>query len=448
MQSVARHSRHAWLAAALPVFARRYFVDEPELAGTLAAAGAELVASTRAEVEIVSRADRARAAQVIVTLDHGELDGKPYGRMVRTARHLVASAAARAEARCARRILAQRGFHTRSFLWDLEQPLRPVGGRVRPVELLPRAGLVLGARGAPAATTLEAITTEVGAAAGEAGWSFPLVQESRLVQLGRAGVLRISVGPGAQTIADQERLINDLSGRSLSPVLGLRLPAILAGGRTGLARWTLEQRLPGRRPPAPLTEPLREQCLDLLVELHGLSGPDGRDLRQDAALVADVCRRGEAAAATRLGERLWDRLRGVRRGFGHGDFWRGNLLVRDGSLTGVIDWEDACPAQLPLLDLFHLELTGSRTLAPERWGVAVTDRLLPEARAGGSRLVRGYCQRTGIDATPELLVDLGLAYWLDRVAVELRSFADRRLRPDWLEHNVIRVLGAAQAFAA
>lgn len=452
MKPAARYSRHAWLAAAVPVCARRVRVDDPELAATLAAAGAEIVDAGEADVEIVSLADRASAAQVIVTLDHG-----PQGAQrrdtealpVKTARRLAASAAARTEAHRALLTLARRGFRTRSFLWDLEQPLRSAGGKrqLRPVERFPRAALVLGVRGAPTPTTLEAIAAEAAVAAGELAWSLPLVQESRLVVLGGPGVLRVSVGPGAHTIECQERRIRELRSLLLSPVVDGRLPAILAGGSTGLARWTLEQRLPGRQPAAPLTKPLLEQCLELLVELHALGGSERRDLRQDAATVADACPAGEAAAVRRLGERLRESLRGVRRGFGHGDFWRGNLLARDGTLSGVIDWEDACAGQLPLLDLFHLELTADRTLAPAQWGAAITDRLLPAARAGGSELMRGYCQRTGVDAAPELLVDLTFAYWLERAAIELGSFADRRLRTAWMDENVVRVLDAAAALA-
>jgi hypothetical protein len=304
---------------------------------------------------------------------------------------------------------------------------------------------VLGVRGTPVLSTLEAIAAEAAVAAGETAWGLPLVQESRLVVLGGPGVLRVSVGPGAHTIEGQESRLRELRSLPLPAVLDGRLPAILAGGSTGLARWTLEQRLPGRQPAAPLTEPFLEQCLELLVELHALGGWEQRDLRQDAAIVADACRADEAAAVRRLGERLRDRLRGVRRGFGHGDFWRGNLLARGGTLSGVIDWEDACAGQLPLLDLFHLELTADRTLAAEHWGAAITDRLLPAARAGGSELVRGYCQRTGVDAAPEFLVDLAFAYWLERAALELSSFADRRMRTAWMEQNVVRVLDAAAA---
>jgi Phosphotransferase enzyme family len=454
VQTTPRYSRHAWLAAAVPVSARRFCVDDSELAETLRAAGAELGEAGDAEVAIVSLVSRAHAPQAIVCIDHGARDlrgADPPPLAVKTGRRLVASAAVRTKARRARLSLARRGYRTRSVLWDLEQPLRPTawGGRLSPAERLPRAALVLGAAGAagaagaPTPTTLDAITAEVGAA--EVEWSLPLVQESRLVMLGGPGVLRVSIGPGAQTIEDQERVIGELSTRSLPSAVEARLPAILMSGRTGLARWTLERRLPGRTPPAPLAESVLEQCLELLVDLHAVRGRDGRDLRQGAAVVADACPPDEAAAVRRLGARLVDRLADVPRGFGHGDFWRGNLLVRDGVLSGVIDWEDACPAQLPLLDLFHLELTARRLLTPEQWGTAVIDRLLPEVRAGGSRLIRAYCDRTGLQAGSGLLTDLVLAYWLDRVAVELRSFADRRLRTDWMRHNVIGVLRAAEA---
>jgi hypothetical protein len=42
---------------------------------------------------------------------------------------------------------------------------------------------------------------------------------------------------------------------------------------------------------------------------------------------------------------------------GHGDFWMGNLLFRDHTLTGVIDWEYAYTAGESTSDLFHFLLT-------------------------------------------------------------------------------------------
>jgi aminoglycoside 2''-phosphotransferase len=72
-----------------------------------------------------------------------------------------------------------------------------------------------------------------------------------------------------------------------------------------------------------------------------------------------------------------ERLRRFTPAFRHGDLWYGNLLVDDGHVTGIIDWEDAALGD-PALDLanqlgadehfFQATLAAYRT-AGGRWGV-------------------------------------------------------------------------------
>ncbi len=58
---------------------------------------------------------------------------------------------------------------------------------------------------------------------------------------------------------------------------------------------------------------------------------------------------------------LHDRLDGhsVGRGLVHGDFWPGNLLMNDGEVTGVIDWESARPDGLLTRDLARFAIAYS-----------------------------------------------------------------------------------------
>ena len=55
-------------------------------------------------------------------------------------------------------------------------------------------------------------------------------------------------------------------------------------------------------------------------------------------------------------------------------------------------------------------------------------------------MVGSYCRRLGIDVSGQLLQSVVLAYWLDRVAFELRFFPDRAQRPVWMHNNVEFVL--------
>jgi hypothetical protein len=99
---------------------------------------------------------------------------------------------------------------------------------------------------------------------------------------------------------------------------------------------------------------------------------------------------------------------------------------------------------LPLLDLFHLLVTNERRPG---WHLGRTiDRyLLPMARAGGTTLVRAFCRRIQLEVGADRLEDLAIAYWLDRVAQELGTYADRAERPAWLRENVGVVLRALMA---
>lgn len=68
----------------------------------------------------------------------------------------------------------------------------------------------------------------------------------------------------------------------------------------------------------------------------------------------------------------------------HGDFWVGNLLWRDGRLTGVIDWEDAAIGD-PLADLgkSRLEILWSHGEAAMEAYTAAYLALNPRLDAGG-----------------------------------------------------------------
>ena len=147
----------------------------------------------------------------------------------------------------------------------------------------------------------------------------------------------------------------------------------------------------------------------------------------------------------RLGERLELDLAEVRRGFGHGDFFAGNLLADGPRLTGVIDWDAGGPGRLPLVDLLHLELTRVDYGGDDNWGRAVVERLLPLAKSGGDAVVHRYCAGIGLETNPRLLEALVLGYWLGYVAYQLDTHVARRSQPAWIEGNVEFPLAAVTA---
>ena len=142
------------------------------------------------------------------------------------------------------------------------------------------------------------------------------------------------------------------------------------------------------------------------------------------------------------------RLAGLPRGFGHGDFWVGNLLADDSGLVGVVDWPAAGPGHLPLIDVLQLEAGSIRELTGRCLGSVVADDLLAQARRGGSELARRYCRQAGLDVSPEELQALVAAYWLQEIARDLFDpdrDPDKIEEPGWVGENVDSVMKALTA---
>ena len=215
----------------------------------------------------------------------------------------------------------------------------------------------------------------------------------------------------------------------------------LASGKSGLAEWSLERRLAGSRPTT-LTDPLRAQCLDFLVALHAAGGSDTALLPSKDAESIAAFRPERGAALAAVGSRLDSALADVPRGFGHGDFFLGNLLAEGDHLSGVVDWDAGGPGRLPLLDLIHLQHLAQYSLADEDWGPSLVRHLFPWAQSGGDEVARTYCSRIGLELRPGLFESLAVAYWLDRAAYTLRTHRQRRTEPRWLARNVDHVLEA------
>jgi hypothetical protein len=79
------------------------------------------------------------------------------------------------------------------------------------------------------------------------------------------------------------------------------------------------------------------------------------------------------------------------------------------------------------------------------WGPALIEHLLPWAHGGSDAATREYCRRVGLEPLPDTLVALVAAYWLDRLAYQLATYADRAGRRRWIERNVAFVLQALAA---
>jgi hypothetical protein len=430
------HAGHGWLAAIVPAAARRFRVADPSLAHTLGHAGAELV-DDRPDVEIAPRSEiRGDAGCGVVVVAEPRPEGGQ--RIVRAGARAARSLRARVRAARARRTLRARGYEqTSTLLWALDRPFPLPGPEPAPSVRLPVWALVIGRH-----TAEPSMLAGVAEAAGVRLEERPNVRQGVLVAMTAQGVLRVAVGPAERQLDEQQRALERLQSLDPPPAVANRAPRLLGAGREGLARWTLEQRLPGRRPDV-LDERLRDQCLEFLTELFSLGArAGGADPAERASVVALQCGPAEAVQLEALGDRLTASLAAVPRGFAHGDLWAENLLADGEGLTGVVDWDYAGEGRLPLLDLFHLLVNEERRQWRSSLGSVIAGRLLPLAAAGGGPEVSEYCGRVGLDSDPVLLTDLALAYWLDYVARLLELYADRAARPVWMRDNVTAVLNA------
>jgi aminoglycoside phosphotransferase (APT) family kinase protein len=416
---------------------------DDDLATLLEAAGAELV-DEGGEVEIGPAEGLAgRAPLAIATLDRAVV---PRGGLVgRLGRRVLATMGLRLDALAARRTLRRRGYGDVAFLpWDVGSTLRLGGHRGwrRPAaERLAQRGVVIGVRGQRGPTLFDAALAAASEAVGRRlSAAAPSVRHGVLVASAGEAVIRVAVGPDAGQIENQFAALEKLSAANPPSAVGERVPWPLARGRVGLAVWTLERRLPGTRPQPALPGTVLDQCVDFLVALHAVGGDaEPASLTGAAEVIASVAREPEAvrevAAATD------DALSAVPRGFAHGDFFRGNLLLTDGRLLGVVDWDAAGPGRLPLTDLLHLRHHTDNRPEDEDWGLLLVERLLPWARRGDDRHVRAYLDGAGLDRDPVLVEALVTAYWLEHASYQLRSHPHRRDQPRWLARNVDGVLG-------
>jgi hypothetical protein len=265
-----------------------------------------------------------------------------------------------------------------------------------------------------------------------------------------SGFVRIAVGPAGNVLEAQQRALTALAAAPMPSHVRAQIPWPLDRGREGLATWSLEPRLAGTVA-GPVPEPgILSQCEAFLADLH-LSGRGIGEPVSCAGSAALLARTfpPHAEALEELARQLDLELAQIPRGFAHGDFWSGNLLVRDGALSGVVDWAAAGPGRLPLLDLFHLHIGCRR----ERAGLSLGSAFLAYADArtdAETAAIRAYCARVGVSPSDGENDALLAAYWLEALARELAD-PDRAVDvqdASWLDENldaVIEVLGRVEA---
>jgi len=417
-------SRHGWLPAVVPASALRFRVADHSLAEWLRAAGAQLVDSG-ADVEIGLPEELVGEAETVVVPLRDD-PPRPRIRGLRAAVRLWRFARLRTAAARVRRRLARQGYPlTQVIGWEAGHALLLPDAEfsrlaLAPAERAPLAALVVGRRRGGDSTALKAA---LAAAAAGAPLAPARIKSTGVIVVPlERGVLRVGLGPAAAQVVAQTQALTALLDLRISSRLEDLVPLPLGQGEVGLSRWSLERRLPGAAPRGPLERRLLAECLGVLADLHRLRAAGSRRTMEHCARqVAAAASHAQRAGLVDLGRRLDRGLGHLPVGFAHGDFWGGNLLVESGRLSGIVDWGGSGPGRLPFLDLFHLLATESSGTGPFDVGAAARQYLLPLVRRGGGPYVGSYARETGLPLEAETLELLAFAYWLDRLAHDLRA---------------------------
>jgi hypothetical protein len=119
----------------------------------------------------------------------------------------------------------------------------------------------------------------------------------------------------------------------------------------------------------------------------------------------------------------------------HGDFFSGNVVVRNGRLEGVVDWERWTRARLPLHDPVHMRVAEMVPSAGGAYGSAVVE-WVTSLRGERDPFLLRFAERVGAACNPRQLLLTAVGCWLAHSAHELRRVADSAADSQWIHANI------------
>ncbi|MGA9761415.1 MAG: phosphotransferase [Gaiellaceae bacterium] len=422
------------LPAVLPAEADGFEVLGEHLRSELEAAGARLTSDgeDRAQLGLWrSLSGQSLASVAFVPNRPVSIAAARWRRSLDIARTLL-------EVPRAKRRLARLGYrHVKTLRWHVGRPIDDARKCRFSLRCISTRAYVTGSASESYATVLDRSLELASRAIDRDLRLEKLVPGDSLVAICDRAVLRLSLQPAMRLRLAYAGL---KSFELRSPELKRLIPRPLAEGEFGPYFWSLEERMSGSAARAPLSPALTEQAfeaLSLLAEsAEHTQAPTG--LVQEAGLLGTVTERELGLRLEEAMGTLEDTLAPLPRTVGHSDFWAGNLLVENDELRGIVDWDGWNAYELPLMDFLHLHLLYKRSLPWREWGPALLAVLLPFARAGGDERARAYCQKLGIDPSPELLEKLVWAYWIRRAARQV-EFYEWRNEKDCLDSAIREV---------
>jgi hypothetical protein len=472
----------------LPPACRRVeAVGDPELLAILRAAGFDVAegAEPPAEVRLIDCEGDGWRAEVrdaledgfprdltVVTVGGGRPGAPPkIARALRALQLLaspIAAVTAARNARRAERMLASAGLEVSSLSTGDRSRVYGIGrGSWRRVRRLPVGAIVSASlNGRPQSVAQAAFEAASDALGEPLSWQSAMVLESGKLLIdvtdanGRGYVLWVAGYPSRAFLEKSIKGVGAIGAEDPPPPIRERIAWPLTTRELGLARYSLEPKLGGVHP-RNMTPALWADCMEFLIALHTLSRGSyigagevsaHEPFASDIAVLERHVRERDRAALRAIATELAQRLEGVPLGWSHGDFWNQNLLVHNGRLTGVLDWDLSDPRSLPLLDLMDLILVGGRRGSELGPGPRFTRMLWPLVQEGGDERIDEYCAGTGTPCDQRTLEALAASYWIVRLARRLRPyFGDTPPPTQWLAENLhdpIELLGHSSFITA
>ena len=240
-------------------------------------------------------------------------------------------------------------------------------------------------------------------AAAEAG----LAEPTGPLHFGAGGQISVPIGGAVLRVARTGSPVEPERGAEALERVQLRtVPRPLGRGVVGSAAWSSESRLPGRRArklTPSLVHTIARFCLTLPRQLEPPTAfaADIESLAEQLPHYAGELRELEARVAPAIAT-----LPSVLR---HGDLWLGNLLVEDGALSGVVDWDAWHPSGVPGTDLLHLVAAARAFAARRSFGELMADR--PWEHPWFTQAADRYWRELEVEPTREVVEAVGAAWW-------------------------------------
>jgi aminoglycoside phosphotransferase (APT) family kinase protein len=234
------------------------------------------------------------------------------------------------------------------------------------------------------------------------------------------------------------------------------LPEVLADGACGGMPYLVERLVPGRTGVEGARADIVTSAAAAIAPLHRATAvalvPDTDCLRRWVEGPLDtLARHGGGrgrlppAALERLRGELRDALAGRRLAVGwiHGDYVPGNIVVDPATarVTGIVDWELARPADLPLVDVATVLLAARMEAARHELGRVACD-FLAGARwtAAEQRVVDAA--RAGLPGEPVDGRTVVLLCWLRHGSANLAKASRYATHERWRRANIVPVVSA------